>query len=153
MEFKGSEIIHAGQGKVFDFLTDPLNFSNGIPDIQDVKVLGPGRFQVVAKLGISMIKTSFTINFDVSETVPSSHVKLRGHGLGSNSAIDLEITVDLKGGAKETVLEWSSVATVSGMLASLGQRVLGGVADKLVKEVFGNLHKALESQGPERVTG
>lgn len=147
MEFKGLEVIHAGQDDVFAFLTDPLNFSKGISDIQEVRVLGPDRFSVVARLGISMIRTNFTIAFDVIEKLPSSHVKLRGHGLGANSAIDLEISVDLKEEKTDTVLNWSAVATVSGMLASMGQRVLSGVAEKLVKEVFGNLHAALESRG------
>ncbi len=147
MEFKGSELIHADREEVFRFLNDPENFSKGIPDIQEVGVLGPDRFSVVAKLGISMIKTNFTIVFDVSERTPPSHVKLRGHGLGSGSAVDLEITVDLQGGVTETALSWSAVATVSGTLASLGQRVLGAVAERLVKEVFGNLHASLESSG------
>ena len=146
MEFKGYELIHSNQESVFDYLTNPENFSKGIPDIREVSVLGPDRFKIVAKLGISVIKAEFTILFTVFEKVPSSHVKLRGHGMGSGSAVDLDITVDLKGSGADATLNWTAFATVSGTLASLGQRVLGAVAERLVKDVFANIHAALESQ-------
>jgi carbon monoxide dehydrogenase subunit G len=149
MEFKGSELIRAKREELFGFITDPQHFARGIPDIQDIKVMGPDRFKVVAKLGISVIKTNFDIIFEASERTPPSHVKLHGHGLGGGSAVDLEIAIDLKEAGKDTTLEWAAVATVSGKLASLGQRVLFAVADKLVKEVFGNVRASLESLGPE----
>jgi carbon monoxide dehydrogenase subunit G len=152
LEFKGSEFIHAKRKKVFDFLTDPQHFSKGISDIQEIKILSPERFKVVAKLGVSVIKANFDMVFEVLEKVPPSHVRLRGHGLGAGGAVDLEVAIDLKGKEEETVLEWAAVITLSGMLASLGQRVLNAIADKLVKEVFENIHAAVESPDFQRPT-
>lgn len=148
MEFRGSELIRAGREAVFGYITDAENFSRGIPDIQRVTVLGPDRFEVVAKLGISMIRASFDMTFQVLERLAPSYVKLRGHGLGAGSAVDLEISIDLTQDGPNTALEWKADANVSGTLASLGQRVLGSVAERLVREVFGNLHASLEPREP-----
>jgi carbon monoxide dehydrogenase subunit G len=152
LEFRGSEFIHAEQERVFDFLTDPQHFSKGIPDIQEIKVLSPERFKVVANLGVSAIRAKFDIVFEISEKRPPFHVRLRGHGLGGGSAVDLDLTVNLKGSDGDTDLDWTAVATVSGMLASMGQRVLAAVANRLVREVFGSVHEALESLDSGRPT-
>ena len=145
MEFEGSELIRSQARKVFDFITDPLHFSTGIPDIQSVRVLSADRFSVTAKLGVSVIRSTFTIDFQVSDKVAPSHVRLTGHGISAGSAVDLEITIDLKDESPNTALRWRTVARVSGTLAALGQRVLGAVADGFVKEVFDSIHAMLEA--------
>ena len=144
MEFSGSEIIKAPREKVFDFLTDPKNFSSGIPDIKKIEIISPEKFKVVAKLGISFLRGTFTIDFDVVEKERPSHTRLKGHGTGVGSAVDLDIVVDLEEQDSNTIMKWKADAKVSGMLASLGQRMLGSVAEKIVREIFENIHKGVE---------
>ena len=145
MDFKGAELVRADRGTVFAYITDPRNFSSGIPDIQKVEVLDQDRFRVVAKLGVSVIRASFDIVFTISDRVQPSHVRLKGHGLGGGSAVDLEIAIDLSEEGAQTLLSWKSDAKVSGTLASLGQRVLSTVADRLVNEVFSSVRSSLET--------
>ena len=146
MEFSGSETIKAPREKVFDFLTDPKNFSSGIPDIKKIEVISPEKFKVVAKLGISFLRGTFTIDFDVVEKERPSHTRLKGHGTGVGSAVDLDIVVDLEEQDSNTIMKWKADAKVAGMLASLGQRMLGSVAEKLVREIFENIHRGIEKQ-------
>jgi carbon monoxide dehydrogenase subunit G len=145
LEFGGSELIRAQREEVFDFITDARHFCSGIPDIQSVRVLGPDRFSVTAKLGISVIRSTFDIDFEASEKTAPSHVKLFGHGISGGSAIDLEMTIDLEDRGPDTLLKWMTVVRVSGTLAGLGQRVLSAVADRYVKEVFGKIRGDLET--------
>jgi carbon monoxide dehydrogenase subunit G len=145
LEFGGSELIHAPREEVFDFIVDARHFSSGIPDIQSVRVLGPDRFSVTAKLGISVIRSTFDIDFEASERTAPSHVKLFGHGISGGSALDLELTIDIDAQGQNTALKWSAVVRVSGTLAALGQRVLSAVADRFVKEVFGKIRAELEA--------
>jgi carbon monoxide dehydrogenase subunit G len=145
LEFAGSELIRAQREEVFDFITDARHFSSGIPDIQSVRVLSPDRFSVTAKLGISVIRSTFDIDFEASEKTAPSHVKLFGHGISGGSAIDLETTIDLEDQGPGTILKWIAVVRVSGTLAALGRRVLSAVADRFVKEVFGKIRAELET--------
>lgn len=149
MEFGGSELIHAKREEVFDFMVDARHFSSGIPDIQSVRVLSPDRFSVTAKLGISVIRSTFDIDFEASEKTAPSHVKLLGHGISGGSALDLELTIDLEDRSPYTALKWIAVVRVSGTLAALGQRVLSAVADRFVREVFGKIRAELETPGTQ----
>ena len=145
MEFGGSEYMHASKVEVFNFITDAKHFSSGIPDIQSIRMAGPDKFSVTARLGISAIRSTFDIDFESIERKESNHVKLLGHGMGGGSALDLEITIDLQEQGSDTVLKWTTVVRVSGTLAVLGQRVLGAVADRFVNEVFARIRAGLET--------
>ena len=144
MEFGGSELIGAPKERVFDFITDAENFSSGIPDIQSVRMAGPDRFSVTARLGVSVIRSTFDIDFYATEKMAPTHVRLLGHGISGGSALDLEIAIDLQDQGSDTILKWATVVRVSGTLAGLGQRVLGAVADRFVKEVFAKIRADLE---------
>ena len=144
MQFSGKEEIKAPPEKVFDFLIDPQNFAKGIPDIKKIEVLGPDKFKVTAKLGISFLRGVFNIDFTVKEKERPKHTSLHGHGTGVGSAVDLDIDVDLEEKDGTTVMNWKADAKVAGMLASLGQRMINSVAEKLVREIFENIRKNLE---------
>ena len=145
MEFGGSELIHAPREEVFDFIVDARHFSSGIPDIQSVRVLSPEKFSVTAKLGISVIRSTFDIDFEATEKTAPKHVRLFGHGISGGSAVDLEMTIDLEDQGRDTLMKWMTVVRVSGTLAALGQRVLSAVADRFVKEIFGKIRADLET--------
>lgn len=131
--------------KVFDFLTDPQNFAKGIPDIKKVEVVSPDKFRVTAKLGISFLRGIFVIDFTIKEIDRPKHASLHGHGSGVGSAVDLDINVNLEEKNGSTMIDWRADAKVSGMLASLGQRMINSVAEKLVRQIFENIKKNLES--------
>lgn len=141
--------MHAQREEVFYFIVDARHFSSGIPDIQSVRVLSPDKFSVTAKLGISVIRSTFDIDFKASELTAPSHVKLFGHGISGGSAVDLELTIDLEDRGPDTALKWIAVVRVSGTLAALGQRVLSAVADRFVREVFGKVRAELETPGTQ----
>ena len=146
------ELIKAPRRRVFDFVTDPRNFSSGLPGVKAVRVTGPDRFDVTARLGVAAVGAVFKIAFVVSDNKSPEHARLSGHGMGSAGAIDLVIVVDLRearGGGTE--LSWGVDAKVSGMLASLGGRVLNPVADTLAKGIFQRIRENLERAGGEHL--
>jgi carbon monoxide dehydrogenase subunit G len=146
LEFSGTELIRSPVRKVFAFVSDPENFTTGIPDIESVQIKSADEFTVVAKLGLPLLRGIFTIDFLVKEKKEFSHARLVGHGTGMGSAIDLDIVVDLgEGRDGETQMRWRAEAKVAGRLASLGQRLLGSAAEKLVKEAFESIRKNLEA--------
>lgn len=144
MQFSGREEIKAPPEKVFDFLIDPQNFAKGIPDIKKIEVISPDKFRVTAKLGISFLRGVFVIDFTIKEADRPKRADLHGHGSGVGSAVDLDINVNLEEKNGNTVMEWKADAKISGMLASLGQRMIGSVAEKLVRQIFENIKKNLE---------
>lgn len=144
MHFEGSFEVRAQRPKVFEFLMQPKKISGCMPDLQKLEVRSPDDFTAVVRAGVAFIKGDFTMNFAISEKQPPSHAKLSGRGSGIGSTVDLQTTIDLEETKKGTLMKWSADALVGGRIASVGQRLLSGQAEKIIKELFGCLHKQLE---------
>jgi len=65
------------------------------------------------------------------------------------SEIDFDVDIDLadtSGGG--TALSWKADVMVGGLLAEVGQRLLGSMAKKIVDQLFGNMRSELENGDP-----
>ena len=59
--------------------------------------------------------------------------------------IDMESVIDLSDIPNGTSVKWTADARLGGKVASLGQRLLNGQAEKTIRQLFGRLQKRLES--------
>jgi uncharacterized protein len=144
LHFEGTFEVKAKRPEVFDFLLEPKKITACMPDLQKLVVKSPDDFTAVVKAGVAFIKGDFTIHFTVADKQPPAHAKLNGRGTGIGSTVDLATTIDLEESKKGTVMKWSADAMVGGRIASVGQRLLSGQAEKIIKELFGCLQKQLE---------
>lgn len=145
MHFEGSFEVKAKRPEVFDFLLEPKKISACMPDLQKLTVKSPDDYTAVVKAGVAFIKGDFTIHFVVSDKQVPAHAKLTGRGTGIGSTVDLTTIIDLEESKKGTLMKWSADALVGGRIASVGQRLLSGQAEKIIKELFGCLQKQLGS--------
>ncbi len=137
MHFEGTFNVKAPKEKVFALVTDPTQISQCMPDLQKLEVKSPDDFIAVVKAGVSFIKGDFTLHFTTVEKSPPTHAKLSAHGTGIGSTIDLDTVMDLsdqQGGG--TAMKWVADAKVGGRIASVGQRLLTGQAEKIIKQLF-----------------
>ena len=144
MHFEGEFSVKAPRKAVFEFLTDPKRISACMPDLQSLEVKSPDDFTAVIKAGISFIKGDFKMHFTTAEKQPPQHAKLLARGSGMGSTIDLETTMDLAESDGMTKMKWLAEARVGGRIASVGQRLLSGQAEKTIKQLFGCLQGQLE---------
>ena len=127
-------------------MTDPNQLSQCMPDLQKLEVKSPDDFTAVVKAGVSFIKGDFVLHFTTVEKTPPTHAKLTAHGTGIGSTVDLDTLMDIsdaEGGG--TSMRWSADARVGGRIASVGQRLLNGQAEKIVKQLFECLQGKLEA--------
>jgi carbon monoxide dehydrogenase subunit G len=143
MHFEGTFDVKAPREAVFDFLLDPQKISGCMPDLQSLDVRSSDDFIAVVRAGISFIKGDFSLHFTTKEKERPSHAKLVARGSGIGSTVDLETTIDLSVSGTGTSMKWTAEARVGGRIASVGQRLLDGQAEKIIKELFGCLQKQL----------
>ena len=127
-------------------MTDPNQISQCMPDLQKLEIKSPDDFTAVVKAGVSFIKGDFVLHFTTVEKTPPTHAKLAAHGTGIGSTVDLDTLMDIsdaEGGG--TSMKWSADARVGGRIASVGQRLLNGQAEKIVKQLFECLQGKLEA--------
>jgi carbon monoxide dehydrogenase subunit G len=137
MHFEGNFDARAPPARVYSALMDPNELSACMPGFQRADVKSPGEFTVVVKAGVSFIRGDFTIKFSLAEAREPTHAKLLGRGAGMGSVVDIEATMDISevaGGGSS--MKWSAEARVGGKIASLGERLLEGQAEKIIREMF-----------------
>ncbi len=146
MHFEGVFNVRAPKEKVFGTLMNPNEISQCMPDLQKLDVKSPEDFTVIVRAGVSFIKGDFTLHFNVAERNAPTHGKLTAHGTGMGSTVDMETTMDIsdaqQGGSS---MKWAADAKVGGRIASLGQRLLEGQAEKIIRQLFECLQHKLES--------
>ncbi len=146
MHFDGTFNVKAPKEKVFSMVLDPNQISQCMPDLQKLEVKSQDDFTAVVKAGVSFIRGDFTLHFTVTDKNPTTHAKLLGHGTGMGSTFDLETLLDLAdvpGGG--TSMKWVAEAKVGGRIASVGQRLISGQAEKIIKQLFECLQGKLEA--------
>lgn len=145
MHFEGTFDAKAPPERVYAALMDPNELAQCMPGFQRAEVRSPGDFTVVIRAGVSFIRGEFTVKFNLVDAREPSHAKLVGRGSGMGSVIDIEAVMDISPAAEGgSSTKWSAEAAVGGKLASLGQRLLEGQAEKIVRDMFSCLRAKFE---------
>lgn len=140
MHFEGTIEVPVPKEKFYAFVTEPAKMISILPDVEESKVLDGGHFFVKSKVGMSYIKGSVSMKFEVSKKKGSS-VTMVGHGQGIQSSVDLTMEIILEDTAGGTKGNWSADAKVGGLLASVGSRLLNSVAEKYIKQITETLRQ------------
>ena len=145
MRFEGVFEVGAPKTRVFETVADPRRVAGCMPDLQRLEVRSQDEFDAVVKVGVSLIRGEFALRFRIVEKKPPISLKMKGHGAGLGSAVDMDILVEVSDGAAGgTSMRWAAEVAVSGRIASLGQRLMESQAEKIVKQFFGCFERQLE---------
>jgi len=144
MHYDGSFDVTAPKEKVYDFITDPKKITTIFPDVQSVKVIDEDNFTLKATVGMSFIRGTMDVKGSMTDRKKPSMAKLRARGTGLNSSVDLESSFTIEDGANGgTHVSWAADARMSGMIASVGSRLIDSAAQKYVKQIIGSLQEKL----------
>ena len=123
--------------------TDTL--SRIVPGISRLEKIGENRFKAILDIKLGPVQGSFTGNLALDEIQQEKAFTLKvqqNSKIGNANAI---IQIFLQPiGTGQTELAFSGDVKLSGTLAGMGQRLIGGVSNTLTKQFFSNLDKELE---------
>lgn len=149
MRFEGTLDIAAPRERVWSFLTDPKQVATCAPDVQSLEITDPHHFKVVVRAGVGPIKGTFSMKVEFIELHRPNHAAVLARGQAPGSAVQLVSNMDLaEFDENNTVMEWSSDVTVSGMIQQVGARLMQGAADKITQQVFSCIKAKLEAPVP-----
>jgi carbon monoxide dehydrogenase subunit G len=146
LHYDGTFDVPPSPEKVYDFVTDPSKVTTIFPDVSDVKIADENNFSLKAKVGMSFIRGTMDVKLTMAEKRRPEMARLKARATGMNSSVDLESTFTLQGtNSGGTQVSWAADAKISGMMASVGSRLMDSAADKYVKQIIGNLKQKLSS--------
>ena len=105
-----------------------------------------GQAKAVVAVGIGAVKAKFTLDVTRPEMKEPELMIVKAHGKAPGSAVDLLGDMQLIAlDEGQTQMDWKANVNVSGTIASVGARLLNGVAQKLTGQFFDCLKTRLQT--------
>jgi carbon monoxide dehydrogenase subunit G len=148
MRFEGDALIPAAPEAVWKGLNDPEVLRRSIPGCQAMEQTGEREFTatVVAKVG--PVSATFKGKVELDDLNPPVSYTLRGRGQGGAAGFAkgaARITLAPEGDG--TRLTYVADADIGGKLASVGGRLIQGVAKKTADDFFAGFARVLSGEG------
>lgn len=138
MEFSGAVDIPATREAVFAFVTDPNRVGACGPGVESIEIIDATHFRAKAKVGVGFINARFVVDLEFTEQQAPDMAIIRARGQAPGSAVDALGRMNLVDGPEEgtTTMLWAAEVNISGMLASVGARMIEGTANKMIGQTF-----------------
>ena len=136
MKFEGKYIFKAPREKVWQVLLDPKILAQCMPGCEDLKEIGPDQYEASVKVGVAAVKGTYKAKISIKDKQPPSHYVLSGQGSGGPGFMQGDMAIDLEQEGGETLLKFSTDAKVGGLIAGVGQRMIGGIAKMMIDQFF-----------------
>lgn len=136
MKIEGSYTFKASRKRVWDLLLDPKIMAQCMPGCEGLEEVGPDQYEATMKIGIAAVKGTYKGKVSIKEKQAPVHYVLSGEGSGGPGFIQGEMAIDLDEKNGETILRYSADAKVGGLIAGVGQRMIGGIAKVTVEQFF-----------------
>jgi carbon monoxide dehydrogenase subunit G len=152
MEFSGTLTIDVPIKDVWIYLLDVNKVAACAPGFQSLEVLGDEHWKAVVGVGVGAVKAKFTLDVTRPELQEPELMIVKARGKAPGSAVDMSGNMRLTAvDATQTRMDWQAHVVVSGTIASVGARLLQGLAEKLTGQFFEclktNLNAATKDNG------
>ena len=145
MEFSGTQTIAAPIDKVWAFLLDVNNVAECAPGFQSMEELGEEHWKALVAVGLGSVKAKFTMDVTRADMHEPEQMVVKARGKAPGSAVDMSGNMHLTAlDGDQTRMDWQAQVVVSGTIASVGARLLQGVAEKLTGQFFDCLKTKLQ---------
>jgi len=139
MEISGTYTFNAQPERVWSLLMDPAVLSSCIPGCERFEPSGDDRYTVTLTVGIAAITGTYSGSVHLVDQMPHTSYRLVVEGQGRPGFVKGSSAVVLKADGDATEVTVTADVQTGGMIARVGQRLIGGVAKMMMDRFFGCL--------------
>ena len=139
MKLEGSYDVPAPRKKVWDAFLDPKVLKQAIPGCEKLEALGGDEYKATMKVGVGGVKGTFEGKVRLSDKNPPDSYKMAVEGSGGPGFIRGETVITLSDAPGGTRVSYTADLQVGGLIASVGQRMLGGVSKMMADKFFNKM--------------
>jgi carbon monoxide dehydrogenase subunit G len=144
MLLSGNQTVKANTSKVWEMLMDPAVLTKVVPGISKLERLADNSFKSILNIKLGPVSGSFSGNLQLEDIVEQKSFTLKAQQNSKIGNANADVKINLASiDHTQTEVAFDGDVKISGMLANMGQRVLGGVANTLTKQFFDNLEKEI----------
>jgi carbon monoxide dehydrogenase subunit G len=152
MHLSGRHIVHAKPAEIWLMLTETESLSKIIPGISTLEKTGHHNYKSSLAIKIGPVNDTFLGTIHMENVHPDKAFTLKVHQKGKigHAKGDIEISLT-ETSEKHTTVHFSGEIKLSGLMVSIGNRILGSISQTLTKQFFSNLdHEVSKAQNTER---
>jgi uncharacterized protein len=136
VKIEGSYRFKAPRNRVWEVMLDPKIIAQCMPGCEGLTEVGPDQYEATMKIGIAAVKGTYKGKVTIKDKQPPSHYVLSGEGSGGPGFMQGEVAIDLEEKDGQTLLKYNADAKIGGLIAGVGQRMLGGISKMMVDQFF-----------------
>lgn len=146
MKLEGEYIFQAPPTKVWEAFQTPAQLKKALPGCERLEEKEPGKFDFLLKIGIAAVKGSYQGNFTIAESEPPRRTRLIGEGKGIPGFVKGEAVIEFSPQEQGTRISYQGEVQVGGLMAGIGQRLIGGIARMMMENFFKSMEKNLQPE-------
>jgi uncharacterized protein len=145
MKIEGSHDVSAPRQKVWDAFLDPEELRQAIPGCEKLDALGNDEYRAIMKVGIGPVKGTFEGKVKLTDKQPPNTYRMAVEGSGGPGFVRGDTTITLSDIPGGTRVAYSADVQIGGMIAGVGQRMLGGASKMLADQFFNKMGERLQA--------
>jgi hypothetical protein len=146
MKLEGSYDIPAPRERVWNAFLDPGQLKQAIPGCEKLEPLGNDEYKATMKIGVAAVKGTFEGKVRLMDKNPPNSYRMAVEGSGTPGFVRGETIITLAEADSGTKVSYTADMQVGGLIAGVGQRLLGGVSKMMADQFFNKMGQLL--QGP-----
>lgn len=139
MKLEGSYEIPAPRQQVWDAFLDIEKVRQAIPGCEKLDPLGPDEYKATMKVGVAAVKGTFEGKVRLSDKNPPESYRLSAEGSGSPGFVRSDTVITFSEAPGGTRVSYSADVQIGGLIAGVGQRMLGGVSKMMADQFFNKM--------------
>jgi carbon monoxide dehydrogenase subunit G len=143
VKIEGNYDLPAPRDRVWRALLDPAELTKAIPGCERLEAAGPDEYKTILKVGVAAVKGTFEGKVRLSDKEPPSRYKMLVEGSGGPGFVRGEAAMELSEVEGGTRVAYRADVQIGGLIAGVGQRMLGGVAKMMLEQFFSRMAEQL----------
>jgi carbon monoxide dehydrogenase subunit G len=146
MKLEGSYDIPAPRERVWNAFLDPGHLRQAIPGCEKLEPLGNDEYKATMKVGVAAVKGTFEGKVRLMDKNPPNSYRMAVEGSGAPGFVRGETTITMAEEGAGTKVSYTADMQVGGLIAGVGQRMLGGVSKMMADQFFNKMGQLLQGQ-------
>ena len=145
MKIEGSHEIPAPRQQVWEAFLDPARLRQAMPGCEKLDAVGDDEYKATMKIGIAAVKGTFEGKVKLSDKKEPDSYRMAVEGSGGPGFVRGEAAISLVEVPGGTRVDYNADVQVGGLIAGVGQRLLGGVSKMMADQFFGRMSDLLKT--------
>ena len=150
MKIEGTYAIPAPRDVVWRHLMNPEVLARSLPGCEKLVPNSDGSYNAELKISMAAVKGSYRGRVEILDPTPPERFRMKVQGQGTNGFVKGEGTLTLSDdGAAATKISYSGDASVGGVIASVGQRLIHAASHQMANHFFQELARQIQPSRTE----